>query len=318
MLTIGFTNVYYTLWNVNSFMKSKLERGEIKWYLCTEYQYLRNLSTDLEKAKEKVMSLGPNTQYNVDLALHGTKWFMEEKEFHMPGEARDYTFTFGRYKGCDIRTIGLYEPSKKLLVSVDKAITLSPALSVNIHVYIDFKFDLRDERDRWSSHKRYLKDVVWQLNRAMLMESTARRKAYARRRLIELGELVRRDWMEKIPIATGDNPDAPMQYQEVKRKWMPKALAKWHDDIGSKKGLFYTDKKRVNLTIREVKSKMVPSQFGTMYIINYVDSEGQIVTYKGGTPLFGARKGEPFEGTVAATIKHKRNETFIQRIKLVQ
>jgi hypothetical protein len=320
MLTIGFTTVYYTLWNVNSFMKSKAVRGEVKWYLCTEYQYLRNLSLNLDKAKEKIMSLGPQTQYNIDLTLHGTKWFETEKEVHIAGQERDYTFTFGRFRGQDIRSIGEYRSQTGLTFVQGKATSDSPVLSRSVYLYIGIVATLRREIQDFAEHIKFLKDVAWQLDRAVRMESTARRKVYARRRLIELGELIRRDWFERVPIydaATCDNPDSQVTYREVKRKWMPRGLAKWHDQIGSKKGLFYSDKERRKLTIRQVKSKMLPSEWGTMYIVDYMDNEGHIVTYKGGSPIPEYKKGEPFE--VTATIKHASTfhgqQTFIQRIK---
>lgn len=307
MLTIGFTTQYYTLWDVNSFKKSKVVRGEIKWYLCTEYLYLRNLSMDLEKAKEKVMSLGPNTQYNIDLALHGTKWFMSEKEVREPGQEYDYTFSFGKLKGSDIRDAGKWYADR--LADTD-----SYYAPETLRETYQRESIARDNKDG-------LRSTVWQLDRAMRMENTPRRKVYARRRLIELGELVRRDWKEKIPVydqATEDDPNAPMKYREVNRKWMPKGLAKWQDEIGSKKGLFYKDKERRKLTIKQIKSKMVDSVYGTMYIIDYLDNDGHIVTYKGGTPVSQPQEGQPFE--ITATIKHvtshRGEQTFIQRIKI--
>lgn len=307
MLTIGFTTQYYTLWNVNSFMKSKLDRGEIRWFLCTEYQYLRNLSIDLEKAKEKVMSLGPNTEFNIALNLHGTKWFVEEKEVHVAGQEHDYTFTFGHMKGQDIRIAGNWITEHR--ARIDEQSKIQPWL-----------YTEDDARRRDSEDTKYWKDVAWQLNRAMQMESTHRRKVYARRRLIELGELIRRNWIEKIPIFEhSDDPETAMQYREVVRKWMPKSLAKWHDEIGSKQGLFYADKERRQLTIKQVKSKMMPSAYGTLYIVDYLDSNGHIVTYKGGTPIQPPEEGQPFK--VTATIKHvitpRGQKTFIQRIKSV-
>lgn len=311
MLTIGFTTVYYTLWDVNSFMKSALVNGEVKWYRCTSHQYLRNLSHDLDKAKEKVMGLGQETQYNIDLDLHGTKWFVTETEVRVAGQEHDYTFSFGRMKGQDIRVAGAWIPESRARYNENlerDKIAYSEDAIIGMLRSRDY-----EDAKAW-------KDVAWQLDRAMRMESTARRKVYARRRLIELGELVRRDWKEKIPVydaATENDPYAPIKYREVVRKWMPKGLAKWHDEIGSKKGFFYKDKERRKLTIKQVKSKMVDTEYGTMYIVDYLDSEGHIVTYKGGRPVRQSEAGQPFE--VTATIKHTTtrggDQTFIQRLK---
>lgn len=297
MLTIGFTTVFYTLWEVNTY--NVLERG--KWITRTEHQYFRNLSRDLDAAKAKVAALGAEVQYDVNLGLRGASWFVidvpiEEKEVKA---AKDYTFTFGRMKGQDIRTAGDY-------ITEGRAIFDEGVNAGTIAVY-DYTIGQRNAQD-----DKGWKDVVWQLNRAMKSESTSRRRVYARRRLIDLGELVRRDWMEKVPVQetiSDEYADTPIKFKEVKRKWMPKGLAKWHDEIGSKKGLFYNDGERLTLTLTEIKHKMLPSDYGTLHIVNYVDNNGNLVTYKGGTPPVNKVV------TVKATIKHNRNETYIQRLK---
>ena len=71
---IGFTNKYYTLWEVEN-------KG--RW---TYYTYKQNLSFDLDKAKAKV----PDAI--VDLSLHGSSSFRVES---VPQDC----FQFGKYRG---------------------------------------------------------------------------------------------------------------------------------------------------------------------------------------------------------------------------
>lgn len=302
MLTIGFATTFYTLWDVNTYQKWGQSMGKPYSYMETSHQYLRNLSMDLDEAKAKLQAVIGDQAFGVDLNLRGKSWFITTEEIKDPEPPKDYTFTFGKLKGSDIRKAGTFE-----LKQVEDRMH---------EIQTQITLDAMDRLIPWESReavaKHYMKDVIWQLERAMKQESTTRRKVYARRRLIELGALVRRNWVEKYPIHDADADfNAAIKYGEIKRKWMPKGLAAWHDAIGSKKGLWYADKARVMLTIKQVKSKKIDTDYGIMYIVNYEDQNGRIVTYKGGTPVH-IDNGDTV--TVKATIKHNRNETFIQRL----
>lgn len=305
MLTIGFTTTFYTLWDVNTYQKWGQRDGKPYSYMETSHQYLRNLSMDLDDAKAKVQAVIGDRAFSVDLNLRGKSWFVTTEEIRDPEPPKDYTFTFGRFKGSDIRAAG-----NSQLEEVERRMR-----EIEAQILLDGADNALSHESRESVTKFHLKDIIWQLERAMRQESTSRRKVYARRRLIELGALVRRDWIEKYPIHDA-NADftAPIKYGEIKRKWMPKGLAKWHDTIGSKKGLWYADKERVTLVVKELKTKMVDTDYGVMYIVNYEDQNGHVITYKGGSPL---RIDGAETVAVKATIKHNRNETFIQRLKAV-
>lgn len=304
MLTIGFTTKFYTLWDVNVYPVWLTDRlGQPFQVLRTSHRYLRNLSMDLDAAKEKVRAVIGDQEFAVDLGLHGVSWFVTDAPIKDPEVTKDYTFTFGQLKGQDIRIAGnwITEYRERFDASVKADPYNYSEAQIKHQDYVDAK--------AW-------KDIIWQLERAMKQESTARRKVYARRRLIDLGALVRRDWVEKYPIHDESaDMDAPIKYGEIKRKWMPKGLAKWFTEIGDKKGLFYKDGIRIPLTLKQVKSKMIDSQYGVMYVVAYLDQDGHIVTYKGGTPP-RVEEGKVF--TVNATIKHVRNETYIQRLKIVR
>lgn len=303
MYIIGFATKFYTLWDVNTyeFWDARKQRTISR----TSYQYMRNLSFELPAAEQKVRDFMPEgTEYKVNLELRGHASWNDDKVISEtpPDPNAAYHFSFGKYRGIDIRTVGEWE--LKSMHTRMEEIAIQIALDgVDRQLWNESESVLRDH---------HLKDCAWQLHRAMKQENTMRRRACARRRLIELGELVRRDWVEKRPLFTED-PEAPVTYSEIKRKWMPRKLAEWHANIGDKKGLHYKDGARVELEIRKLKEKMFESQWGTLYIVNYVTPANEVVTYKGGTP---PKASDAKFIKIKATIKHDRNETFIQRIKM--
>lgn len=288
MLTIGFSTKFYTLWKVDVYEHWTVVNGVPLPSKRTAYAYLRNLSFDLNKAKEKLQEAIGDQVFQVDLTLKGHSSFFIDTpiEPREKAEQKEYTFTFGKLRGQDIREAG----------------SASCRFRVGMEEY--------ERQSSTYSADHEMKDAVWQLERAMKDESTARRKVYARRRLIELGHLVRRDWFEKMPVFDPYNGENILT-KEIKRKWMPKGLAKWQDEIGSKKGLWYADKARVELKITFLKEKMVETPYGVLYIMTFIDGNDHIVTYKGGKAI-ALDKNETI--VVKATIKHNRNETYIQRL----
>lgn len=324
-LTIGFGGTFYTLWRVTPYERWDTSGDFPRKYLAVAYQYLRNLSIDLDRAKAKLKETIGDEVFDVDLTLHGEKWF-ERITYYDAEPPKDYTFTFGRLKGEDIREAGKWIAKRRQEfdeeIETSRVVIRNNESKAEAHrPSAEYMAALREGvenriRTQDAVDARDMKDVVWQLERAMRDESTARRKVYARRRLIELGELVRRDWIQKIPVYT-ENADesTAIAYCEKKVKWMPKGLAKWFTEIGDKKGLFYTDKARVDLTIKELRHKLVDTAYGTMWIVTYADAEGRILTYKG-SAYPGNHDNHPFE--VKATIKHNRGETFLQRIKVTR
>ena len=85
MLVIGFATQFYTLWEKNEYTRS--EGCKI-----TEYRFIKNVSTDVDKVK----ALYPDVE--IDMGLKGSHSFVvyEKKEFvKVPNDC----FQFGKYKG---------------------------------------------------------------------------------------------------------------------------------------------------------------------------------------------------------------------------
>lgn len=271
MLYIGFTNHYFTLWNVR--VENRREPSGIEWELI-HYRYMQNLSMDLDAARVKIMKL--TDQHAEDFTLRGDNGWQYTTKRQIKGMDL-FRFSFGKLTGQDMRT------------STD----------------------------------------VWQLERAMREEVSPRRKVYARRRLIELGSLIRRQWLDRRVITDNakewDSENPENNIYRVKLNWMPVRLAKYMDEIGSKTGHHYTNGARIVLSVREVsrKSFEVPNRYGyggpdtiTVYLVNYLTDDDKIVTYKGGSPLpISEDHGEYIQ--IKATIEHgsykEQNQTSIKR-----
>lgn len=83
MLAIGFTNKYYTLWDIQvTDNYNQNERGQITMqYTTVAYTYLSNLSIDLTKAQEKAKMRGcQNLEPDNDLYGRNKSWDFTKKE----------------------------------------------------------------------------------------------------------------------------------------------------------------------------------------------------------------------------------------------
>ncbi len=92
MLRIGFSNKYFTLWNVN-----EINNGE---YIIIDNQYIQNLSVDEEKAKKKAKELGV-TNFQVENSLRGKYGSFKTKKY-IKKNYTDTQFKFGKYEGTKI------------------------------------------------------------------------------------------------------------------------------------------------------------------------------------------------------------------------
>jgi len=95
---IGFANVYYTLWNVReeTIYYTAPSGAMFPSYVTYYYDYVKNISTDLEKVK----ALYPDTE--IDYELKGTSSFViEKKDVDLTPEI----LKFGKYAGRDVREI---------------------------------------------------------------------------------------------------------------------------------------------------------------------------------------------------------------------
>lgn len=83
-----------------------------------------------------------------------------------------------------------------------------------------------------------------------------------------------------------------------------------------KVGHFYTDKKRCDFELELHKEFSFDGFYGTTYVQQFKDDKGQLLTYKGSSPL-NLEIGESIK--IKATIKHDfyggQPQTYIQRLK---
>src|ERR1035437_5356390 len=91
---IGFTNVYYTLWQVGEPYKSYHDKYNFTWKQDT--RYIQNLSFDFEAAKAKMVG-----EYSIDLELRGHTSFTTS--LHSGSDLELWQFPFGIEMGRDIR-----------------------------------------------------------------------------------------------------------------------------------------------------------------------------------------------------------------------
>lgn len=266
MLTLGFTNHFYTLWSVTQGLH------------VINYCYCQNLSMDYDEAKRKIALLAGEAGYDEDLELRGSGSFT--RTVRQVKAMAAWEFTFGKLTGMDIRTC----------------------------------------------------DDVWQLRRAMREEVGGRRRVYARRRLLELNELVRYDWEERVinperyeelVLTHGidwNSETVETAYDIIRRKYTaPRHAAilesKKAEALAS--GHFFTDKQRLELKIKKIGGFSFDTAFGTTFVHKYLTEDGKLVKYMGGTP-----PDVPTDEyvTVAATVKHGNykgvDETKLQRIKI--
>ncbi|BBI90540.1 hypothetical protein HYO65_gp148 [Tenacibaculum phage PTm1] len=96
MLNIGFSNKYFTLWDV---CESTEYNSNGLPYKTTSYMYIQNLSIDKDSALNKAYNLGCKSKI-VDYSLKGTKgWITKEKLYSdIPKHLAPF-FMFGKY--CD-------------------------------------------------------------------------------------------------------------------------------------------------------------------------------------------------------------------------
>lgn len=135
----------------------------------------------------------------------------------------------------------------------------------------------------------------------------ARRMVLARRRLIQLGELVRYDNIgEKWD---GENwIDLPLKYM---------TLRDFNQKLKVESSTYlHNDGEKVEISIQRVNSKSYETVYGTTYIVTYNDESGLEYIYKGSNPPY--LKGDGFH-KVKGTIKHNQyngvKQTLIQRVK---
>lgn len=148
---------------------------------------------------------------------------------------------------------------------------------------------------------------IWQLNRAKNEELGKRRRVYARRRLIELGELVR----NTVGAIFGDDG-----------RWVsPKRLAILQERIGKQEasGHHYENGKRITLVVKCVGRYSFDTQYGTCFIREYMTEDGKLIKYKGSSPVdVSAEEYTTIIGTVEHGDYKGQPETRLKRIKKIE
>lgn len=106
MLRIGFSNKYFTLWNVDTRTEYQNAGGVFLPYEKTSFQYIKNLAMDEKEAKTKAIFEGVEC-FDVDPDLRGrTASFVTERTMFskMPTDKSPF-FEFGKYGGQKITDV---------------------------------------------------------------------------------------------------------------------------------------------------------------------------------------------------------------------
>lgn len=106
MLRIGFSNKYFTLWNVDTRTEYQNAGGVFLPYQKTYFNYLKNLAMDEKTAKTKAILEGVE-QFDVDHDLRGkSRSFVTDRAMFskMPTDKSPF-FEFGKYAGQKITEI---------------------------------------------------------------------------------------------------------------------------------------------------------------------------------------------------------------------
>lgn len=138
-----------------------------------------------------------------------------------------------------------------------------------------------------------------------------RRRVLARRKLVELGELIRYDHLsDKFNGSTSE-------WEKVLVKYITKG------DLARKikieqSSYLHTEGEKIEVSIKEVSYVYYDSMYGRTYIVTYLSEEGNTYIYKGSnTPSVGENEFVK----VKATIKHNEykgiKQTLIQRVKVL-
>lgn len=96
---IGFTKQYYTIWDISSDVVYSGTQGNYTANMVTHYNYIQNLSMDLDKAIEKAKEMGAtNLVVDEDLFGRNSSWSNGIRlDCKMPNNLSPF-FEFGKYR----------------------------------------------------------------------------------------------------------------------------------------------------------------------------------------------------------------------------
>lgn len=99
---IGFTTKYYTLWEVSDPQLVHTSGGTFhKVY----YQYIQNLSFDVDKARQKMVERYGDGNFSEDFDLRANRSFYLTTKVDVPNETIETKFQFGKYAGRDFNSV---------------------------------------------------------------------------------------------------------------------------------------------------------------------------------------------------------------------
>lgn len=287
MLTLGFTNHFYTLWNVTTRLRygagavvNGVFTGET--WLVTKYSYMQNLSMDYEDAKAKIERLSGGT-WEEDLSLRGEHGSSFTRTVRQINAMADWQFTFGKLTGHDIReATDTWQLSRAMHAEIGgrrRVYARQRLLQLGFLVRYDWEETLADM-------------AAW--DKLLTEVEAAGKDPYA---------------VNTIAVPT----------RTVKRKYATTKQAAFMEKKKAEaelSGHFFENGKRIQLQIKEVGRFSFDSAYGTTFIVKYMTASGKLVKYMGSTPPDVST--EDFT-PVTATIKHSdykgQPETKLQRIK---
>jgi hypothetical protein len=145
-------------------------------------------------------------------------------------------------------------------------------------------------------------DNVWQLTRTMNDDKNKRRRVIARHRLIELGELIR-------------NTSFPGEDRYIVKGHFRRLKERADEQLAS--GHFFEAGKRIQLTVRRIGGFGYETQYGMCFIEKYITEAGQLIKYKGSSPLQLPDGFCAVAGMVEHSEYNGQPETRLKRMKLV-
>ncbi len=159
-------------------------------------------------------------------------------------------------------------------------------------------------------------------------EAHNRTRVYARRRLIELGELLRYDWIEKVYCSTGEKytEDIPGEawagdwiwaLTDVKRKYATKKQIE-RDLQNKKEGHYHSVGEKVIVELKEVFKVGFETMYGYSYAVTYISADNRVYHYVGGSvPDISDTEFTKVKGTVKHDNYKGIAQTKLQRIKII-
>lgn len=259
MITIGFATKMYTLWNVYSRVEYGVNMGVKYEYTRHFFDYIKNLSIDLETAKQKAEEFAGIEGYVIDLEQKGHNSYSytvgEKRDKKEEIELTPEQFPYGKLKGGIISDC----------------------------------FD------------------VYHLNRLYNdRSSNPRSRVYARTKLLEIGDLIK---IEKEFLSEDIKYISERSYENYKKNILISR---------AEKGLFFNDGEKVTLKVKQIHSFSFQTQFGTSYVVLYIDSENRIFKYVGASPkTFNTDDYVEIKATIKHSSYNDNEETKLLRIKQI-